>query len=68
MELKSAAGTHVGKIRTNNEDNYFLNGVYKKDICENIRSDESEEQKKRITKWRGWFRELIVNLIAIKFT
>lgn len=47
MELKSAAGTHVGKIRTNNEDNYFLNGVYKKDICENIRSDESEEQKKR---------------------
>ena len=47
MELKSAAGTHVGKIRTNNEDNYFLNGIYKKDICENIRSDESEEQKKR---------------------
>jgi len=47
MKLKSAAATHVGKIRTNNEDNYFLNGIYKKDICENIRRDESEKQKKR---------------------
>lgn len=47
MELKSAAATHVGKIRSNNEDNYFLNGIYKKDVCENIRHDESEEQKKR---------------------
>ena len=47
MKLKSAAGTHVGKIRSNNEDNYFLNGIYKKDICENIRCDESKEQKKR---------------------
>lgn len=47
MVITSAAGTHVGKIRKNNEDNYFLNGIYKTDCSENIRNDESEDQKAR---------------------
>ena len=47
MLITSAAGTHVGKIRKNNEDNYFLNGIYKTDCSENIRIDESEDQKAR---------------------
>lgn len=40
MSIVATAITNVGKIRTNNEDNYFLNGCYKNDSTvnnENIR-------------------------------
>lgn len=47
MKIISAAGTHVGKVRSNNEDNYYLNGIYKKNCKDNIRNDESVEQKYR---------------------
>lgn len=32
MIFDSYAATNVGKIRKNNEDNYYLNGVYKKNV------------------------------------
>ena len=40
MKLESYAITNVGKVRTNNEDNYYSNGKYKKDTAVNI--DEAE--------------------------
>lgn len=32
MIYESYAATNVGRIRRNNEDNYYLNGIYKKDV------------------------------------
>lgn len=32
MKITAAAGTNVGRIRNNNEDNFYINGFYKKDV------------------------------------
>ena len=42
MKIESAGGTHVGKIRINNEDNFYINGYYKKDVTENIKAVEDD--------------------------
>ncbi|MDO4868838.1 MAG: SpoIIE family protein phosphatase [Bacillota bacterium] len=36
MRIDAAAVTHVGLKRENNEDNFYINGVYKKDVTEDI--------------------------------
>ncbi len=30
MKITASAGTHRGRVRSNNEDNFYINGVYKK--------------------------------------
>ena len=30
MKITASAGTHVGRVRNNNEDNFYINGFYKK--------------------------------------
>lgn len=43
LQIKAAVQTHVGKVRANNEDNYYLKG--------HIRRDVSAKEKK--FQWRG---------------
>lgn len=49
MKIESAGGTHVGKIRVNNEDNFYINGYYKKDVTENIKAVEDNIERQRYT-------------------
>lgn len=44
MTVESAVVSHEGRIRENNEDNFFLNGVYKKN------TDTNREQMEMIKK------------------
>lgn len=37
MKIESAVISGVGRMRSNNEDNYFLNGIFCEDISENYR-------------------------------
>lgn len=39
MKIDSAVISHVGKVRKNNEDNYFLNGAYCGDVAQAIRTE-----------------------------
>lgn len=34
LKIKAAVGTHVGKVRRNNEDNFYLNGYIRSDISQ----------------------------------
>lgn len=44
IKVTAAAGTHVGKVRDNNEDNFYINGFYKEDVEEEncIYADDRE--------------------------
>lgn len=44
MKIESAGGTHVGKIRYKNEDNFYINKFYKKDIGEQVCSIANERE------------------------
>lgn len=47
MRIESAVISHEGKIRANNEDNYFLNGSLKRNVLENRRRESMEETGKK---------------------
>lgn len=47
INVTSAAVTNVGKVRGNNEDNYFVNGKYKEDT--EILNDDYEDNSERKT-------------------
>ena len=42
MRIESAVVSHEGNIRTNNEDNYFLNGQFREDCSENRRKEKQK--------------------------
>lgn len=46
IKLSSAVVTDVGKVRGNNEDNYFINGRYKEDVdkLRDLFTDDNERQ------------------------
>ena len=45
INITSSAVTNVGKVRGNNEDNYFINGKYRENI--DTPNEEYDESKKR---------------------
>lgn len=47
MKLKSAAMTHIGKVRHNNEDNFYLNGNYRFDVNSDIKAVEDNRRRRR---------------------
>jgi len=47
LKIESAAITHVGSVRDNNEDNYFVNGKYKADS--NINTEAFADKKEHIS-------------------
>ncbi len=47
MRIESAVISHEGKIRTNNEDNYFLNGQFREDCSENRRKERQKNTAER---------------------
>lgn len=34
MKITASAGTHIGCVRDNNEDNFYINGFYKKNVAD----------------------------------
>lgn len=47
MKLKSAAMTHIGKVRHNNEDNFYMNGSYREDVNTDIKAVEDNRRRSR---------------------
>ena len=47
LKIESAAITHVGSVRDNNEDNYFINGKYKADS--NVNTEAFSDKKEHIS-------------------
>ena len=47
LKIESAAITHVGSVRDNNEDNYFVNGRYKTDS--NINTEAFSDKKEHLS-------------------
>jgi len=47
LSIESAAITHVGSVRDNNEDNYFVNGRYKTDS--NVNTEAFSDKKAHIS-------------------
>lgn len=45
MKITSAGGTHVGNVRSNNEDNFYINGYYKENSHENIKAAEDDAER-----------------------
>ncbi len=45
MRIESAGGTHIGKVRENNEDNFFINGIYKEEMSAAMRAAEDFEER-----------------------
>lgn len=71
IALNAAAVTNVGKIRSNNEDNYFINGKYRKNT-EIPNSEECDNERRRDYVFAvcdgmgGEARGEIASLIAVK--
>lgn len=42
MIIKSAGMTHIGKVRLKNEDNFYINKMYREDVGENIKAAEDQ--------------------------
>lgn len=49
MKIISAGGTHIGNVRTNNEDNFYINGYYKNDPYQDIEAAEDDAQREYYT-------------------
>lgn len=49
MKITSAGGTHVGNVRSNNEDNFYINGYYKENPDENIKAAADDEEREFYT-------------------
>lgn len=47
MKIISAGGTHIGKVRENNEDNFFINGYYKENADAPIKAAEDTNRRKQ---------------------
>lgn len=47
MKLKSAAMTHIGKVRHNNEDNFYMNGSYRDDVNTDVKAVEDNRRRRR---------------------
>lgn len=47
MRVECAVVSHEGNVRTNNEDNYFLNGSFRKNILENRRNESMENKRNK---------------------
>lgn len=47
MKLKSAAMTHIGKVRHNNEDNFYMNGSYRDDVNTDVKAVEDSRRRRR---------------------
>ena len=48
IEVLSAVGTHVGRLRENNEDNFYYNGIYLNESNREIPAIYSEKRESRI--------------------
>ncbi len=45
MKIESAGGTHIGKVRANNEDNFYINGYYKKNTEVSVKAAEDSIER-----------------------
>ncbi len=43
MHIECAVFSHEGKLRTNNEDNYFINGLIRENVLENRRNEKIKD-------------------------
>lgn len=48
MVIESSVVSHIGKIRQNNEDNFFLNGVYRQDGLESTFTKTQKIRSRRL--------------------
>lgn len=48
MKIESAVISHVGKLRANNEDNYYLDGKFREDVSRTIQSQQIRKEKEKL--------------------
>lgn len=49
MIIKSAAMTHIGKVRLNNQDNFYINQVYCEDLNSPVKAIEDSQERNYYT-------------------
>lgn len=47
MKIESAVISNVGKLRANNEDNYYLDGEYREDVTTAVQSGQIRQEKEK---------------------